>query len=296
VNAHTEELRSLFVTHEGQKELTIEEDGSERGFGDMARRMTKLMESNIVDPALRSWVMQEFSTTTDIDRAVTAIAMMGTLQGYFSYRFRLKCGLPSVTLLGERDDWVKLLNAVERLPSFGKEPTEWADLLRVVFKGFVDTFDDPKSSKVIDFWQRVAHYSGGGSGPRYLSGWISAFSFWNAKGECLREVGLLSTLLTGRGPKRFLGMETPKLRIGNVVFHRVSVNDLANGWISVPVILEINGASFPTTMIAGVVAIETSESGNELEGGGKAVDTLQPAVGWWIFERSEETTFPTFNY
>lgn len=110
---------------------------------------------------------------------------MGTLQKYFSYECRLVCGLPSVTLLGTKRDWEEMLNRLEKLKGYGKEPTIWHSLLKSVSKRFVLTFDDPKSDSVLDFWQRIVQRSGGGSGVTSISGWISAFYFWNEHGNLL---------------------------------------------------------------------------------------------------------------
>jgi hypothetical protein len=114
--------------------------------------------------------MPAFTTTTKSDQATASIIMMSALQKYFSYGFSIACGLPSVTLLGRKEDWEKMLERLERLKSFGEEPTMWYDLLKPVFTKFVETFDDPESENIKDFWQKIAHYSGGGSGPSYLSG------------------------------------------------------------------------------------------------------------------------------
>lgn len=75
-----------------------------------------------------------------------------------------------MTLLGRKEDWQKMLDRSERLKTFGEEPTIWYELLKPVFINFVENFDDPESENITDFWQKIAHYSGGGSGPTYLSG------------------------------------------------------------------------------------------------------------------------------
>jgi Domain of unknown function (DUF4419) len=102
VNAHAEELRSFFVSHEGKKELTVQD-----GFGDfgaMALQMTDLIAKIVVDRELRTWIMPDFSTTVETNGVVAVVLMMGALQQYFSYDGYLCCGIPSVTLLGERAD------------------------------------------------------------------------------------------------------------------------------------------------------------------------------------------------
>lgn len=71
-------------------------------FGHMARQMTLKMDEAIIDPELRAWIEPDFSTTTDVDRVVSAIMMMSTLQDIsLTGRYSGACNLPAVTLLGE---------------------------------------------------------------------------------------------------------------------------------------------------------------------------------------------------
>lgn len=48
--------------------------------------------------------------------------------------------------------------------------TQWYDLLKPALTKFVESFVDPKGQAIKDFWQTIAHYESGGSGPTYLSG------------------------------------------------------------------------------------------------------------------------------
>ncbi|CAG8891029.1 unnamed protein product [Penicillium egyptiacum] len=101
-------------------------------FGEMAWRMAKLMEKHVVNPELRSWIMPAFSTTTTSDEVVAAILMVGSIQKYFSYQFTIRCGIPSVTLLGEREDWELMVPKLAQLAQLGDEPARFAQLLRPV--------------------------------------------------------------------------------------------------------------------------------------------------------------------
>lgn len=87
VNAHAEDLRSFFVSHQGRRELGVWEFGNIQtvDFGELAVRMTDMIEENVVDPELRTWIMLSFSTTTLSDKVVAAVLMMGALQKYFKY-------------------------------------------------------------------------------------------------------------------------------------------------------------------------------------------------------------------
>lgn len=95
VNAHAEELRGLFVAHEGKKELVLKYGGTRYtvDFGRFAKEMGELIEKNVVDPELRRWIMPAFTTTTKNDLVVASILLMGTTQKYFDYTCCIMCGL-----------------------------------------------------------------------------------------------------------------------------------------------------------------------------------------------------------
>lgn len=281
VNAHAEELRHFFVSHEGQKELEVMDIGSLRSadFGRMAQRMTEEIQKNVVDPDLRAWIMPSFSTTTETDRVVFAIMMMGAMQEYFSYKMTLSCGIPSVTLLGEREDWVEIQTRLEKLKHLGTEPEQFGGLLKPIVGHFIETFDHPDSSAVKDFWSKIAHETGG-SGPFYLSGWITAFCFWNEKGRSLYKGCAQPPVSLQCFQGRAAGCE-----LDGIFYHRVDTNNIPSGAASVPVTVDDNGQIYHTKMVAGSVGIQaTSSVADPEEGEGQLLDCLRPASGWWMIE------------
>lgn len=308
MTAHAEELRSKFVAHDGQKPLRIDmADLSD--FGLFAQLMGKLLEKKVVDPELRRWILPAFSTTTRDDSVVASILMMGTLQKYFSYTCGCVCGLPSVTLLGTEGDWENILLRLEKLKNYGQEPTIWYNLLKPVLKRFLKTIQNPDSEEVLDFWQRIVHQYNMGSGPTYLSGWITAFCFWNADGKLLyRDEGPPTkwneerdgnfryndkTSFEAAFPgekdrqKDWNGLSTPYLTLDGAFYHRVDIDTVPPGYGSVPVNVDDNGHEYDTTMIAGSVGIKGKSSGRPLQDGEPGLDTIQPVTGWWIFKKCE---------
>ena len=122
INAHAEELRGLFVAHEGKRELVLEYFGTRYtvDFGLFAKEMGELIEQNVVDPELRRWMMPAFTTTTKSDIIVASILLMGSTQKYFDFTCICECSLPSVTLLGDRADWELFLTRIEKLKEYGE--------------------------------------------------------------------------------------------------------------------------------------------------------------------------------
>ncbi|KAI0703656.1 hypothetical protein C8T65DRAFT_696695 [Cerioporus squamosus] len=169
INAHAEELRRYFVAHDGKKNLRVND--ARWDFGMLARKMSLKIRENVVDSTLVEWILPDFTTTTLHDRAVCSIIMMATLKEYFTYSMGETCGIPSVTLEGERSDWVDIYRRLDRLYELGDEPSVWAEMLRPILRRFICAFDgDPD----VKFWDT--------SPIDDLSGWLTAFCVWNNKG------------------------------------------------------------------------------------------------------------------
>ncbi|KAJ3502541.1 hypothetical protein NLJ89_g8841 [Agrocybe chaxingu] len=254
VNAHSEELRTHFVAHEGKKTLTVRATGTRYtvDFGNMARQMAEEIHKNVVDETLKDWILPDFTTTTHHDTVVAAVMMMATLKAYFDYVFCLDCGIPSITLEGEKEDWEKILRRLDKLDEFGEEPTAWAKMLRPILKRFVDAFDGGKHDT--EFWGRICDYQEG-SGVAYISGWITAFCFWDTKGKSLA------------------GSDDSRLEVDGVRYHAVDIKSVPVGYCEVDVLLIDNGDKFECMMVAGHV-------GSTIEG---QRDTLRPLSGWFMF-------------
>ncbi len=245
-------------------------------FGVFANEMSRLVEENVVDPGLREWVMPAFTTTTRQDNVIASILLMGVTQKYFDFGCCVRCGLPSVTLLGEKSDWELIYRRLDKLETFGVEPSHFCKLLRPVVSHFFKSFDEPASEDTIGFWQRIAHYERGGSGPSYYSGWITAFCFWNQDGKSLHAI-------PSRGPSR-----GDTLRLNGVAYHRVNSQEVPPGYSSVPVTVDDNGEFFDAMMVAGSVGISCTSGGDELADGIVGLDTVNAETGWWMFERKSQ--------
>jgi len=189
INAHGEELRSVFVSHEGKEMLTVTSPKSldSTEFGGMAVAMTDEIMKNVNDPALRDWILPQFTTTTPTDTVVFSALMMATLKTYFTYRFLFGCGLPRVTLEGEKSDWEAILERLEKLKEYGLQTIAWYHLLKPVISNFVRAFEDPEGAENLDFWNQVCSSQPRGSGASYLAGWITAFCAFKEDGDWIGQ-------------------------------------------------------------------------------------------------------------
>ncbi|KAG8781727.1 hypothetical protein FRC20_003188 [Serendipita sp. 405] len=289
VNANAEALRSKFVAHEGKKELEVQAYGSRYtvDFGKMATDMGELLRQNVVDDTLHEWVIPNFTTTTPNDVVVCSVTLMSTLKEYFSYKFGILCGLPSITLLGEKEDYLAILLRLDKLEEFGQEPTVWAHLLRPAIKEFANAFDYVKEEHTLpnpEFWGKICHRHSGGSGPTYLSGWITAFCVWSAEGKWqggkIDEINKVLTTEEATRLERNPFGPPPPLVLENMRYPVVDMADIPKGFCQVDVNLDDNGEKFDCLMVAGHVGMAISSS-KEIK------DTLQPVSEWFMFVKGE---------
>ena len=280
----------MFVAHEGKKELEVKLGGVSRytvDFGLFAQKMSDLIDENVLDAELREWVLPAFSTTTRHDNIVASVLLMGVTQKYFDYKFTILCGLPSVTLQGQKSDWQLIYSRLDKLETFGAEPIQFCELLRPVISRFVKSFDEPASDDTISFWQRIAHHYNMGSGPSYYSGWITAFCYWGENGQSLYRRPGRSDSVDEEGWEE---ARSPVLELDGEIYHRVKSNEVPPGYSSVPVKVDDHGDVFDSTMVAGSVGMKCSSSGDEGVGGLVGLDTVSAETGWWIFESKDADT------
>jgi hypothetical protein len=258
VNKHAEDLRSSFVAHEGQKSLTVADD-NQTDMGVMCRNMTKLIDRNLTDPTLRDWIMPSFTTTTVDDEVVAAVIMMGTLEKYFQYVFDpTTCGIPTVTLLGELSDWQDIQQRVEKLNDYGTQPSIFCSLLRPVLKYMVASFTEgPNGKDIVNFWSRMVNRDND-SGSDVLNGWLTAFCYWDEKGNCLARVPH-----TDEPDPRFESPNYPPShtmvlwKLLGLRYHDVEYGEVPAGFVSVPVLYRApDFEEIPCKLLAGFVGFE----------------------------------------
>lgn len=265
VGRHAKALRKQLVAHEGKVELVLDNAAPSPEFLDvanMARSITHIMEQHPVDGDNTVADLSDFTTTTHHDIAVASMTMMATMQKYFSYRVNTGCGFPSITLLGERDDWVKMRYRLDQLHEYGDEPTEWAALLIPIFDRFVVTFDRPDDEELKVFWETVCRVERHGSGvPSTFSGWMTAFAFWLVDGRRNYDVKITK----------------PQLSLDGRVYSRIMRVSVPQGVAQVPVVVRDaeRFIDFHTQLIAGTVGMSVVDEH-------ESATTTQPRSGWWI--------------
>jgi hypothetical protein len=179
VEKHSEELRKCFVSHKDKKKIEVRRDDFIKGsdnnpwselFEEFAQKIK--IQTN---PSLYDTVNDGKFSTTDINAIISRnISLMSLTKHYFDFSFTTSCGFPSITLIGEKEDWILLKNKVDKMKSFMTSDfaNKWIPALHSILDKFVDSYDN-KVDKF--FWSSMVKYaSTSGSGAdTYISGWIN---------------------------------------------------------------------------------------------------------------------------
>ena len=269
VNSNAEKLRSKFVAFDGQQTLVVSMKNDD--FGEAANRMVdEQIMTHIRDRSVADWILPNFTTTTPNDRVAASVSIMATLQTYFKYVCQMLCGIPNVTLEGTVNDWQLLRTKIDRLLSYDLEEssnlmTEWHKMLAPVLDQLVES---ARGRADLDFWDHVALHVGGGSGPSYVSGWVTVFACFEQDGTWQGD---------GRMEPGDLFHLREKLRPGP--WPKIETESLPIGTVSVPVLFDDNGIQYDTTMIAGHLAYELQTSVTGMDG---PKDSVRPRIDWSI--------------
>ncbi|KAM0460012.1 hypothetical protein ACHAO4_002140 [Trichoderma viride] len=233
-------LRRKMVLPKGTKQITLAYHGGSssgsRIYAYLVQRMNDEIFEEIQDPL---WAMPSFTTTTDTDRAVASALLMGTMQQYYECDLVMLCGLPSVTLLGEIEDWQEIHDRIEYLYQLNRAPlSKFANMLRPILRHMIHSFTHPTSEEIKAFWNTIVTILPPGSVEfSALSGWITAFCYWNEEGA-----------LASHGPSNAM--------LDGELYPTIPVRRIPAGSASVPVKVTINEEICDCTLIAGSVGIQ----------------------------------------
>jgi len=255
VDRNAETMRNLFVDHAGQIGLSAYGGGGilTADYDDLVGQLAQKIEEK-TKAGIRDWLECSFSTTTPKIRLISKVVLMGAMKNYFTYAMYLECGLPAVTLLGTLDDWKNIRSRVDRLGTYNMpELNLWSEVLGNTLDQFVNAYQGKRDT---DWWNRIATKTGGGSGPRYLEGWILSFIPWTEEGRMV-----LNPLSKIKSTKSYGKMDT---------------NEIPVSAVDVPVTIDDNGHVYHTKFLAGAY----------LSSYDKQANTMSPALDWAMVDVS----------
>ena len=261
VNAHSEEMRPLLVSHEGKQDLAIVSPKDlltgEVDWAALLDDFTLQLGKNTKGD-LAQTMTADFSTTGTTERIASQVVLMDVFKQYFNYQvLYIVCGIPYITLTGTPQDWQRVLSKTQKLKAY-QGVTLWIEQLEPILKEFVAASEGkPRQA----FWQsivrqkRVGELRGGGCSPdkpTMLDGWFLKL-FPDKDGKVFDSI-----------PYDYRYMPSEIVRVG---FKYKKVN--GKGQVL---------SEMPMELWAGFVGIDLNDGTQE----------LTPRIGWLVRNSNEE--------
>ncbi|KAJ4246533.1 hypothetical protein NW762_013474 [Fusarium torreyae] len=268
IKAKAPELIKYFAprTSQGESEIVNLSASEIRDHSVLAQQMESSMAQWITYPGLDLALMVGFSTTSEVDRTVASVLLMGEMYKEHD-KVDLTCGLRglhSVTVLGVCQDWEGFLAKLEFIRLFGDEACEFVAMLRPIIYSIRQTLIQPDDRLVIDFWEKMVTRNKLPGDSDYITGWISAFCFWDQHG-------------------RACPLRGEELEFTGVKYNRISFDEVSIGFASLPITVDDNGHIMNCTMIAGSLGIQAQNFS-------PTCDYIHPLTGWILsLNRSPKT-------
>ena len=256
-NANKKSVRKMFVDHEGKKTIEVVVPDTSIYTVDYSwffDQISKGVQANIKVPEFVDGMTADFSTTTAVQKIVSQITMMNSVQEYFRFGVKYGCGIPAVEMLGTEDDWSRLKSKLKVLRTL-LEPvendlhlsSEWWDVVEKVFNNLLATY---QGRAVSEWWSHIMSYENA-----YLSG------VYFAPGE-YRYRGWITEFLEGAK-------------------YAMDIDRMTSGLLSVPIELKHpSGVQDTAAVVAGMLGftVHTDED--------KEV-SVQPFQGWSLLLASD---------
>lgn len=260
INENSEKLRSYFVPHKGKKKITVVRDSFVRhsGRNDWSTVFPEFSQKikDIIGENTHDLIMNDYSTTGKIERIVSEITLMDSMQQYFEYSVQTSCGIPTITLTGQIEDWLKIkkklayLSQISAKNGFGLE--SWLNHLMPVVNNICLTRIDKKVD--LTFWNSMYKKNNGSGGP-YISGWITV---------------LYPYLKTSNGYRKNEMLDWNKER----EFGGLKTEDIPNGLSRTKFDWDYFGTIYPMSFVGGIVGV--SQNPNTM--------SVKPEFGWAVIE------------
>ena len=117
-NGDKKKVRNFFVSHEGKKQISVvvpELGLKNEEYGWLFDQFSEGIKKNIKVPGYVDIMKADFSTTTSDQLISSEIMLMSSLQKYFEYVVRTRCGVPGVEMKGTLEDWNHLLTKTQNM-------------------------------------------------------------------------------------------------------------------------------------------------------------------------------------
>lgn len=181
INQHYDSLQSTLFKKDRPTELVVRNDSlksDERSWANLISSLSERAAKHINENYYHFFV-PDFSTSNHITKTAYEVTLMHTFKQAFTYVGESGCGIPSITLYGNKQDWQKIKSNLLMLDQFG------LDYWRIELDPMLDQFIAVYENKIdLDFWNAI-YKNMTDYNAFYLTGWIiKFFPYLETFGDC----------------------------------------------------------------------------------------------------------------
>ena len=137
IDQNAETLRRQFVTHDDRLTIQVRRDDFIKGcpenpWPDVFSEFSQQVRAHV--GSAYELIIADFSTTGPVERAASEIVLLDAVQSYFAYELLTACGIPSITLDGNENDWLSMSAKVEDFADLGLD--WWIRHLQPILREF----------------------------------------------------------------------------------------------------------------------------------------------------------------
>jgi Domain of unknown function (DUF4419) len=263
VKNNAERLRSKLVNHAGKLRIGVARDdifesSPETAWDSVVHDLSGELLNHI--NSSHQNLISNFSTTGEIEKTVSEIALLDTFEPYFEYVVYCICGIPEITLEGVPNDWKLLREKIELLTIF--ELDFWLPHLRTI----ADHFERASRGDVdLEHWQNIYKVKEAYGSDR-CNGWIA------------KLIPYLRANKTGSFTQinRVLNDDVKKWDEQPASYMNIAggltSDELPCGISQVPFkLVHADGREVPMQFLGGFVGVEQEKSGR-----------IRPKLGWAV--------------
>jgi hypothetical protein len=171
----------FFVNFKKKIKLTLEFEGKP-DWSQIPGMFAEEIQNKIKIPNFVDLLNQNFSTTTSTHQIMYKLITMFSIKSYFKYEVIVSlCGIKSVRLYGNAEDWKTLADSAKELATI-LNLKDWYGNMKLIFDEIIQTLDGNVNTLFWKVMYRVEHvpWESGMTTTALLNGWLKIFYLYQS--------------------------------------------------------------------------------------------------------------------
>lgn len=181
VKQNSKKYRKLFTSSENKENMIVYAndfiyDKDNLYDNDWGRAINKFRDeiNKKVPKDIQDLMLIDFSTSTDTTRLSILSIFMDSIQNYYTFTVKTRCGIPSFLVTGNITDWKKIVDRAEHLRVLFPDLNDYFDNLIITLKVLIEKFCASNNIRDRGFWSSI-YKELNMSGSDLVTGWIQHF-------------------------------------------------------------------------------------------------------------------------